>query len=162
MTIIDKNNTVPNSKKAASLFELQYTFIKTTLDKVVLVFATLGSLAMGVALPLFSVIMGSSINSFGTTKGDYTPDIFLADIKSMCLKFLYVGIGIFFGGFFMIWLWNYNGRTTSKRIKKEYFKLLLKQEQGYFDMVNPNEFATKLQTQIKTIEMGVILFIYKL
>ena len=109
-------------------------------------------------MPLFAVIFGGSINSFGS-QGSTNPEAFIDDIKGLCLKFLYVGLGMWVAGFLMIWLWTYNGRTIAKRVKKSYFKLLMEQEQGYFDMRNTYEFATNIQTQVKTIEMGVRIFL---
>jgi hypothetical protein len=55
----------------------------------------------------------------------------------------------------MISLFSYNGRVLSQRIKKKYFKLIMLQEQGYFDQCNTYEFATKIQAQVKSIENGV-------
>jgi|LauGreDrversion4_2_1035121.scaffolds.fasta_scaffold660566_1 ATP-binding cassette subfamily B (MDR/TAP) protein 1 len=148
-----KEEKVKDVQKAASFFQLQYA-LSTPCDNVIMIIALLGSLGMGISMPLFSVIFGGSINTFGTlnTKGNET---FLSDISSLCLKFVYVGLGIWFASYLMIWLWGYNGRVIAKRIKEKYFELLMSQEQGWFDAQNVNEFSTKIQTQVKTIEMGV-------
>jgi hypothetical protein len=148
-----KEEKVKDVQKAASFFQLQYA-LSTTCDNVIMIIALLGSLGMGISMPLFSVIFGGSINTFGTlnTKGN---EAFLSDISSLCLKFVFVGLGIWFASYLMIWLWGYNGRVIAKRIKERYFELLMSQEQGWFDAQNVNEFSTKIQTQVKTIEMGV-------
>ena len=144
---------VSSHKKAASFFQLQYSMLKP-FDKMVIFFGTIGSIGMGLTMPLFSVIFGGTINTFGsqsTTNGE----VFIDDIRSLCLKFMYVGLGMWAAGYLMIWLWGYNGRIISKRIKKNYFRLLMNQEQGYFDDKDTYQFATKIQAQVKTIEMGV-------
>ena len=152
---------VADLKKAASFFELQYTLLKR-FDYLVITFAMVGSIGTGIAMPLFSIIFGGSINAFGGGDGSVNPDQFIEDIRSLCLKFLYVGLGMWLAGFIMIWLWNFNGRTIAKRIKKNYFKLLMKQEQAYFDQKDTFQFATKIQTQVKSIEMGVRKYKIKL
>ena len=40
-------------------------------------------------------------------------------------------------------------------LKENYFSTILKQEQGWFDENNAYEFATKIQTQIEQVDMGV-------
>jgi hypothetical protein len=59
-------------------------------------------------------------------------------------------------GFVMVWLWTTNGLKITKRIKKEYFRLIMNQEQGFFE-VNKDilQYPTKIQAQLKKIEMGV-------
>ena len=41
------------------------------------------------------------------------------------------------------------------RLKRQYFKVILSQEQGWFDANNPFEFATKVQSQLEQIEFGI-------
>jgi ATP-binding cassette subfamily B (MDR/TAP) protein 1 len=144
---------VPNHKKAASFFQLQYSMLKP-FDKMVIFFGTIGSIGKGLTEPLFSVIFGDTINTFGA-QSTTDQETFIEDIRSLCLKFFYVGLGMWAAGYLMIWLWAYNGRVIAKRIKKNYFRLLMNQEQGYFDDKDTYQFATKIQAQVKTIEMGV-------
>ena len=41
------------------------------------------------------------------------------------------------------------------RLKRQYFTVILSQEQGWFDANNAFEFATKVQAQLEQIEFGV-------
>ncbi len=61
-SIVDKD--IKNNSQSVSFFKLQYTFTKKK-DIIILVFAILSSLALGIAMPLFSITFGSSINTFG-------------------------------------------------------------------------------------------------
>ncbi len=151
----EEQENISNTKKAASFWQLQYTFSKGFKDAFIVTVAIIGSIGMGLSMPLFSIVFGGTVNSFGSTAGPFNREAFIEDIRKMALNFLYVGLGIFASGFMMIWLWSLNGKTTAKRIKKEYLKLLMRQEQAFFDLVKPFEFATKIQSQVKTIEMGV-------
>ena len=151
--LIEKKDKVEPAKKAASFFQLQYQ-MSTSCDNIIMIIALLGSLGMGISMPLFSVVFGGSINTFGTVNASGN-ETFISDISSLCAKFVYVGLGIWASGYIMIWLWGYNGRVIAKRIKERYFELLLSQEQGWYDQQNVNEFSTKIQTQVKTVEIGV-------
>jgi ATP-binding cassette subfamily B (MDR/TAP) protein 1 len=145
-----KNNSeiteVQDSKRAVSFFKLQYSLLKK-FDVFMIFVALMGSFGMGIAMPLFSIIFGGSINSFGASSAN--PNTFLDDIKALCAKFVYVGLGMWAAGYIMIWLWGLNGRIIAKRIKKRYFKLLMNQEQGYFDTKDTYQFATKIQAQVQ-------------
>jgi ATP-binding cassette subfamily B (MDR/TAP) protein 1 len=149
------SHDVPMHKKAASFWQLQYSLMKK-FDVFVVIIAVISSIIVGLASPLFSIIFGGTLNSYGSASSS-SPEEFIEEIKQLCLKFLYVGLGMWAAGYVMIWLWGYNGRIISKRIKKNYFLLLMQQEQGYYDVKDTFQFATKIQAQVKSIEMGVIL-----
>ena len=51
-------------KKAASFFKLQYS-LSTKKDNLIMSLGLVGSLSVGLSSPLFSVIFGESLNSFG-------------------------------------------------------------------------------------------------
>jgi len=156
-----KNYILENLKsQSVSFFKLQYAY-STPRDNAIIFFATLASFGLGISMPLFSVTFGGSINNFGDT-GNIGSNSYINQMGQMCLQFFYIGLGMFAAGFFMIWLWSYNGRVISQAIKKDYFRLLMCQEQGFFE-VNPDilKYPTKIQSQIKKIEMGVRLLILK-
>ena len=81
---------------------------------------------------------------------------FLDQIREMCLKFVYVGIGMFLAGTLMICCWSYSGRKITNYIKEKYFMIVMKQEQAWFDTQEVFEFSTRIQSQTKLIENGVI------
>lgn len=47
------------------------------------------------------------------------------------------------------------GERQSVRLRKEYFKALLRQEIGWFDMCNPNELASKVATECENIQGAI-------
>lgn len=120
-------NKTPNTRKAASFFQLQYSLMNKKNDWLIILGGTIGSLAMGVSMPLFAITFGGTINTLGSKLSNYNPEHFIENIRTLCLNFLYVGLGMWVASFVMIYLWIYNGRIISKRIKKEYFRLLMRQ-----------------------------------
>jgi len=73
----------------------------------------------------------------------------------MAKKFLIIGAIMFVCNFFMMFSWAYSSLRQMHWMKINYFSLILKQEQGWFDENNAFEFATKVQAQLEQIEMGV-------
>lgn len=143
----------PLKKKPVSFFKLQYSLSKGK-DCLYVLIACIGAIGTGIAMPLFAIIFGGTINGLRPEE-QANPDSFKDTINDLCLKFVYIGLGMWASGFINLTFWNYNGKTIAKRIKKRYFRTIMLQEQGYFDQCNTYEFATKIQSQIKTIEQGV-------
>ena len=76
-------------------------------------------------------------------------------INNIVKKYLIVGAIMFVCNFFMMFFWAYSSLRQMHWMKINYFYLILRQEQGWFDENNAFEFATKVQAQLEQIEMGV-------
>ena len=147
----EKKKLYIGSGKPVGIFDLYFKF-STKTDYILIFLAMLGSLGSGVAMPLFSILFGGTISEYGP-KNDAKS---LEDsINSMVIKFLLVGLGMFVANFMNSSLWIYTSIKNLTILKKEYFKVIMNQEQGWFDQNNPFEFSTLVQTQIKTIEAGL-------
>jgi ATP-binding cassette subfamily B (MDR/TAP) protein 1 len=134
-----------------SYFRLQYSCAENY-DYLCLFIGLMGSMGMGVSMPIFSFIFGGTINNFGPQNG---PNDFVDRINIMVLRFVYCAIGVFFASFLMITFFSINGKRVVRKLKSKYFETIMKQEQGYFDKANPFEYATKVQNQTKVIESGL-------
>ena len=141
----------PEEKKRVSYFKLQYHFADKK-DIVIIAFACFGSLVAGAAMPLMALLLGSAINVVGPESNIDSID---SQITSLLTTFILVGFAIFIGSFMMVFFWNLSGKRLINKISTEYFRVILRQEQGWFDRANAFEFATKVQMQTKTIESGV-------
>ena len=62
---------------------------------------------------------------------------------------------MFVCNFLMMFLWSYIAMRQIRRLKTNYFRIILNQEQGWFDENNAFEFATKVQAQLEQIELGL-------
>lgn len=134
----------PNS---VSFFKLQFSL----LDKqqiIIVTIAIIACLLVSTSMPLFSLVFGNTIN-------DISGPNFMDALTKKCLSFIYLGIFAFVTGTINIGLWNYNGKVIARRFKEEYFRLIMSQEQAYFDQTNTFEYATKIQTQTKAVDSGV-------
>ena len=148
--------------------------LSTPLEIIMMTFATLGSLISGLAGPIMSLLFGDTIESFSTLQTfqttntvsiphiqthslllEYITGPFKTTIDNMVIKFLYIGIAMFFADFLNNSLWHLSGLRQIHNMKQKYFKLILSQEQGWFDINNAYEFSTKVQAQLEQIEYGL-------
>jgi ATP-binding cassette subfamily B (MDR/TAP) protein 1 len=144
------------SRKPVGFFKLIY-LLANKCDIALISFACLGSLIAGGAMPLISLLLGKVLNQFnGNIETTDVPSL----VAGLVTTFLLVGIAIFLGSFMMVFFWSLTGRRIINKINEDYFRVIMLQEQAWFDQSNMFEFATKVQGQIKTIENGVNYYIY--
>ena len=155
-----------------SPFKLLYHLSKPA-EIVMMTIATLGSLVSGLAGPIMSLLFGDTIESFSNLQEfqtnnrptshiqnhllmlEFITGPFKATVDNMVIKFLYIGIAMFFADFLNNCLWHLSGLRQIHHMKEKYFELILSQEQGWFDINNAFEFATKVQAQLEQIEYGL-------
>jgi ABC-type multidrug transport system fused ATPase/permease subunit len=138
-------------KKAIGFFKLIYSSADKC-DITILSFACLGSLIGGAAMPMISLLLGKVLNQFnGDIETANVPEL----VSGLITTFLLVGLAIFLGSYMMVFFWMLAGRRLINKINEDYFRVIMKQDQSWFDQSNMFEFATKVQVQIKTIENGV-------
>ena len=126
---------------------------------------TIAALAMGTALPVFSLLMGTITDTFALGG-----DPMVAAAKTAMFQFIYIGLGVFVAGWLMFACWMISGERQSIACRKAYLKSLLRQEIGWFDMINQSELASKFTTdsftfsgaigqKVSTIIMTIGMFI---
>jgi len=104
-------------------------------------------------MPFISLLLGSAINNFGPHI-DKTE--LIKKVTTLAINYILVGIAIFIGSFLMSFLWNLVSKRLIQKISVEYFSVLLRQEQGFFDREYKNqEFVTRINQELKIIENGV-------
>ena len=167
------NEKEDETKKKNLMFEQRkispmklYCHLSGKFEILLMILGTIGSLGAGVAGPLMTYLFGDTFNDFtGVTEeqmAQATPemleimfDTFNNNIDDMIKKMLYIGTGMFFAMFLEKFMWSYVGLLQMNHLKENYFAVILKQEQGWFDANNAFEFATKVQAQLEQIELGV-------
>jgi len=140
-----------NNKKKVSFLKLMKSQ-STKIDLIFFIFAIIGSLIAGCAMPFTSLLLGDVIDGFdGSIPKEKVPSI----IHKSIINFLIAGILIFIGSLIMVIFWNIIGKRLSNQIKIDYFRTIMKQDQIYFDETNTFELSTKIQNQTKIIESGI-------
>ena len=159
-------------KKHISIFKL-YCHISGTLEIILSVIAIIMTLGAGGANAAMNWIFGESANSFslaaqiGVIKEIFGKELFDIVFNFIMEKkveplindqikdYLIIGAVMFVCNFLMMFLWSYLALRQLHWLKNNYFKIILKQEQGWFDENNAFEFATKVQAQLEQIELGL-------
>lgn len=148
-----KKSKSKSKSKSVSYFKIQYHFTGKK-ELIIVFFATLGALAAGLSLPIFSILFGDALDNLGTMP----PEKLISTIADLSIKFVYVGAAIWVASFLFVFLFTLNGKIIAQNFKEKYFHLIMRQEQSYFDEINSFEFATKVQQETKILEKGVLLF----
>ena len=146
-------------EKDISLFHI-YCHLAEPIDYLYMVLAIIGSIAAGLAMPIMSYLSTDLFSDVGNTS-EYAndPSKLLQRVEhafdTQIKRFLVIGAIMFVANFLSICFWTLMGSRMCHRLKRNYFTVLLNQEQGWFDANNAFEFATKVQAQLEQIEMGI-------
>ena len=149
--------------KNVSPFKLNY-YISGKLEIFLMIIAIIVTIGAGCSTALKSTLLGDDINSLATTvlpndisDEDYQDlmDPIESKVNKTIREFLIYGSIMFVFNFLSGFLWLYSGLRQMHKLKIDYFSLILRQEQGWFDQNNVFEFATKVQAQLEGIEVGV-------
>ena len=149
--------------KKISPFRLYY-HISGKFEIFLMIVATIFTIGAGVSDPVLQYLLGDMLDDFlDTNEIEELPDdqykIVLDQVKPVINKIikktLIIGSIMSVCHFFMIFLWSYASLRQMLWMKINYFNLILRQEQGWFDENNVYEFATKVEAQLDQIEMGV-------
>ena len=161
---IEINNSKGNLMfefKSVSPFKL-YFHLAGKLEIFLMIIATIATIGSGCGAALKSVLVGDNLDiliDFGVewiyylndeeleTVMDYV-DIFIDKTNN---KFVIFGSIIFVLNVISIFLWFYIGLRLLHKLKVNYFSLILKQEQAWFDQNNPYEFNSKIDVQLEGI-----------
>ena len=147
------------AEKDISLFQI-YNHLSEPIDYLFIILAIIGSIGAGISLPIMAYISTDLFTDIGNTselKDDFNilmqiiKDAFNTQIK----RFLIIGGITFICNFLSICFWSLMGSRMCHKLKRLYFKVILSQEQGWFDANNAYEFATKVQSQLEQVEMGL-------
>ena len=111
-------------------------------------------------MPIMSYLSTDLFSDVGNTS-EYSDDVdkLMDTVKhafeKQIKRFLVVGAIIFVCHFASVCFWTLVGSRMCHKLKENYFRIILSQEQGWFDANNPFEFATKVQAQLEQVEMGI-------
>ena len=166
------DNNLMFDKKSISIFKL-YFHISGTLEIILSVIAIIMTIGAGCSNAIMNWIFGDSSNSFTmATEIDVIKEFLPKDIFDILFEyimedviepiinkkinqFLIIGAVMFVCNFLMMFLWSYLALRQVHWLKNNYFRIILNQEQGWFDENNAFEFATKVQAQLEQIELGL-------
>ncbi|CAL0311170.1 unnamed protein product [Lupinus luteus] len=93
-------------------------------DIVLMIVGSIGAIGNGMGMPIMALLFGQVINSFGNNQS--TNSNVVSDVSKICLKYVYLGIGIGVAAFLR--------ERQAARIRGLYLKTILRQDISFFDM----------------------------
>lgn len=143
-------NQIISEYPNVNIFKLIF-FFADKYDIILLSISIIGGIVAGAIFPFYSLQLGNSIDEFGKLESNKLTSA----IVNFSLSFIYLGLGILVASFFGNAFSQISADRYLKKLEIEYFQALLRQDQAYFDQKNPYEYATKVQSQLKTIASGL-------
>ena len=136
-------------RKTVSFFQL-FRYSEPA-DKFLIVIASILAAIHGMMIPSFSVV-------FGRVTDDFTPDKSAQERRDKATDTAFLAFGFAMitfcsagGG---ITLWRYIGSRMLVNLKKLYYKKVLEQEMGWFDLNNPESLTTKYAEEMASFGKG--------
>ena len=146
--------------KYVSPFRL-YCAISDKFEIFLIIIATILTIGSGLSNAIKSSLLGDAINELATTVGtkelpddeyEKLMDEVEPKVNKTIRKFLIYGSIMFVFNFLGEFLWLYSGLRQMHNFKINYFSIILRQEQSWFEANNIFELGTKVQAQIEAVE----------
>ncbi|XP_070692316.1 ATP-dependent translocase ABCB1 [Pempheris klunzingeri] len=138
-----------------------------SLDIVMILIATVMSMANGVALPLMCVVFGDMTDSFvhdsmqhpNMTNPNFTVVLGNSTLeKDMAVYAIYysiIGALVLVAAYLQVAFWTLAAGRQVKRIRKLFFHSIMQQEIGWFDVNETGELNTRLTDDVYKIQEGI-------
>ncbi|CAM8937441.1 unnamed protein product [Rhodiola kirilowii] len=122
-------------------------------DFVLMLLGTVGALGNGATFPLMTILLGSTVNSFGSNSDT---KLLLREVAQLALKFTYLAVGAGVASFLQVTCWMVTGERQSARIRSLYLKTVLRQEISFFDNeINTGEVIERMSSDTFLIQDAI-------
>ena len=149
-------------RQSVSLFRI-YCHLFEPIDWILFFLGIIGSNGAGAGMPLMSYLISDVYSDVGNTSENRDTtinyemmiSIVKKSMNSQIKRQLIYGSIIFVCNFLSAFCWSLLGNRCIFNLRKNYFTVILRQEQGWFDKNNAFQFATKVQAQIGQVAGGI-------
>jgi len=107
------------------------------------------AMAHGALTPMMSIILGNVANAF-TNPSDLT-----STINRMCIWFCVLGIIAFVTTFFQTWCFIWSGERQANRIRRLFFRAIMRQDIGWFDVHDSTTVTTRVASDVLLIQDAI-------
>ncbi|CAD0082374.1 unnamed protein product [Aureobasidium vineae] len=127
-----------------------------SLDYVLYAIGILGAVVVGAALPLMTLVFGSSTSSFnGYAVGQGSSNQFRNNINHLVLYFVYLFVGRFVIGYVATLCICIAAARTTNALRKAFLESLLRKEISHSDLQGNGSAATQVTTNGHRINQGI-------
>ncbi|KAL3658797.1 hypothetical protein V7S43_016165 [Phytophthora oleae] len=152
--LAEPEDEAATQKNQVPVLEL-FSFADST-DKLLMALGTLGAIGAGVLRPLMVLLLGSVINSFGsTTQGRSISDDFSSSVNRVARNLTIVGVVGLLAGYLQVYCWSLTASRQSKRIRSLYVNAIITKEIGWFDVNDPMQLSSRVADATITIQDGI-------
>ncbi|GAV01568.1 hypothetical protein RvY_12259 [Ramazzottius varieornatus] len=180
----ERNDDLKEAKqdKAAQVGVFEIFRFADKWDIMLMVVGTICATIFGLCLPVMIIVLGDMTNSFiqdgrkteiaqqlstgsaavdgltdipeATTNTTYSPSV---ESSMKLFAYYYVGIGFItlLTGYIMIAFWVWASARQTHRIRLAYFRAIMRQDIGWYDVNKPSELATRLADDLGKIQSGI-------
>ncbi|XP_072037231.1 ATP-dependent translocase ABCB1-like [Amphiura filiformis] len=134
----------------------------TELDVLLIILATLGSIAHGAALPIVILYLGKITDSFialGSIKNMTTTDTDLdfssEEIVEFSITYVYIGLCVGAVAFLQVGFWTLTAERQVHNIQLKFFHSILHQDIAWFDTQTSGDLANRFSDDIAQIQKGI-------
>ncbi|XP_053569971.1 ATP-dependent translocase ABCB1 [Bombina bombina] len=161
-----KDKEKPEKPKMVSPFTMfRYSSVS---DRFLMIFGTLAAIIHGAGLPLMMLVFGEMTDSFvfsGKPTENFTFENVinmtdpLATLQHNMTTYAYyytgMGFGVLIAGYLQISFWTLAAGRQIRKIRRNFFHAVLRQEIGWFDVNDPGELNTRLTDDVSKINEGI-------
>ncbi|XP_033108642.1 ATP-dependent translocase ABCB1-like [Anneissia japonica] len=127
-------------------------------DVMLMIIGSIFSLAVGAGWPALMLVFGEltdELVAYESVNSTITPSEFEDEMAKFALYFGIIALVIMFSGFMQIALWGLACQRQINKIRKEYFKSVLRQNIGWFDTHASGELNARLSDDVERIREGI-------
>lgn len=131
-------------------------------DKLLMIFGTIAAMAHGAGLPLMMLVFGEMTDSFvdfgkNMTMGEMINASIQFQDQMTTYAYYYTGLGfaVLVAGYIQISFWTLAAGRQIKKIRKNFFHAVLRQEISWFDVNDAGELNTRLTDDVQKINEGI-------
>ncbi|KAL8928735.1 MAG: hypothetical protein Q9208_001513 [Pyrenodesmia sp. 3 TL-2023] len=145
------------SRQRHGYWSLLFRANPSKLDYLLLVVGLLAALSAGIPFPLLGIIFGQLVDDLNSTSCNASqrpkPDV-ESGIQQKVLLLVYISLGNFLAIYIHTCCWSLFGERLISRLRRQYFKSLLRQEMAFFDNLPAGEVPTHLTSDMEIIRVG--------
>ncbi|KAH9513517.1 Multidrug resistance protein 1 [Bulinus truncatus] len=164
----DKDDKADKEEKRTATFGELYSFT-TCCDKFLILIGCLTAMIHGASWPLLFLIFGNMTNDFinygkNTTFNETVfnmsitntsmGELFEETMTEYALKYIYIGLGVFAATYIHISFLQVVCERQTLKLRKAFFKALLRENIGWYDKQQSGELTTRLADDLERIKEG--------
>ncbi|XP_073533538.1 ATP-dependent translocase ABCB1 [Phyllobates terribilis] len=154
-----KNKTKEEKPKVGAFTMFRYS---GGVDRLLMLVGTISAMAHGAGLPLMMLVFGDMTDSFVDFGKNMTAEDmieasnkFQDDMTTYAYYYSGLGFGVLLAGYIQVAFWTLAAARQIKKIRKNFFHAVLRQEISWFDINDAGELNTRLTDDVQKINEGI-------